>query len=394
MLKKVREILMLPATLWVVYLLFAVVAGIQAIMIGTHSADGFTYTDYNNYIIFRNSFTHLVQGKNLFTHYPAEYWDLYKYSPAFALFMVPFSVLPDWIGLPIWNMLNAGALLWGCSLLPFDKRAKVLIGWLLLLELLTSMQNAQSNGLMAGLIIGGYGCLRKDKTAIAALCFMLATFVKIYGCFGLLFFLFCPNKVKAGLYTALWGAILALVPLAITNPSTLWWQYQNWQIMLAADKAASYGLSVMGWLHSWFGLSGGKDIITLIGFALLLLPLARIKMYRDQAFQLLFLSSILIWIIIFNYKAESPTFIIAMAGIGIRHFVVRRSLWNNIFLATVFVLTCMSPTDLFPPYLRDHFFIPYTIKAIPCIVGWLLITYELMAYKPKAMDHSTAAIAS
>ncbi len=378
--KKSGDMLMRPTTMWVVYLLVAVTASLQAILIGTHTADGFTYTDYNNYIIFRNSFTHLIHGQNLFTHYPAEQWDLYKYSPAFALIMAPFSVMPDWIGLPVWNMINAGILLWGCSMLPFQQRTKILLGWFMLLELLTSLQNAQSNGLMAGLIIGGYGCLKKEKTGWAALCFMLATFVKIYGCFGLLFFLFFPNKVKGGLYTALWGVLLALVPIVVMTPQTLVWQYQNWLVMLAADKAASYGLSVMGWLHSWFGVNGGKDLITAIGFLLLLLPLVKIKKYKEQNFQLLYLASVLIWIIIFNYKAESPTFIIAVAGVGIRHFAMPKKIWSNILLAAVFVLTCMSPTDIFPPMVKERFFIPYVIKAIPCIAAWLIITYELMTY--------------
>ena len=380
MLKKAGEILMRPGSLWMAYLGLAVIASIQAILIGTHTANGYTYTDYNNYIIFRNSFEHLIHGQNLFMLFPAEQWDLYKYSPAFALFMAPFSVVSDWIGLPAWNMLNAGVLLWGCSTLPLTERKKALLGWLLLLELLTSMQNAQSNGLMAGLIIGGYGLLRRNKTAMAALCFMLATFIKIYGCFGLLFFLFYPNKMRAALFTAVWFVILAFVPLAVTGWNTLLWQYQNWSVMLAADKAASYGLSVMGWLHAWFGVNGCKDLITAIGGLLLLAPLAWVKHYKNETFQLLFLASILIWIIIFNYKAESPTFIIAVAGVGIRHFALKPNQWNRIFLALVFVFTCLSPTDLFPPVVRDRFFIPYVIKAIPCIAAWVIVTWELLTF--------------
>lgn len=69
------------------------------------------YTAYENYVIFKNSFTHFIAGLNPYANFPAEQWDLYKYSPAFALCMAPFAALPDWAGLPIWNLLNALGLL-------------------------------------------------------------------------------------------------------------------------------------------------------------------------------------------------------------------------------------------------------------------------------------------
>jgi hypothetical protein len=43
---------------------------------------------------------------------------LYKYSPAFALFMAPFAMLSDFFGLPLWNLLNALVLLSAIFYLP------------------------------------------------------------------------------------------------------------------------------------------------------------------------------------------------------------------------------------------------------------------------------------
>ena len=53
----------------------------------TFEPNGITYTHYNNYIIFKQSYFHLIENKDLYTLYPNEHWDYYKYSPTFSLLM-------------------------------------------------------------------------------------------------------------------------------------------------------------------------------------------------------------------------------------------------------------------------------------------------------------------
>jgi hypothetical protein len=95
----------------------------------------------------------------------------------------------------------------------------------------------------------------------------------------------------------------------------------------------------------------------------------------------------LIWVIIFNHKAESPTYIIAVTGVGIWYFAntgyrsYRARIWHNLTLTAVFVFTCLSPTDIFPSYIIHYFFVPYTIKAIPCILVWGIVWVKLMTMK-------------
>ena len=55
------------------------------------------------YLIFKQSFFHLIEGKDLFILYPQEHWDLYKYSPTFSLLMAPLAILPDVVGLFFWK---------------------------------------------------------------------------------------------------------------------------------------------------------------------------------------------------------------------------------------------------------------------------------------------------
>ncbi len=376
-----RSLILQPRFLLLAYVLLALIASIQALLLPPHMFSGLPYTEYNNYVIFKQSWFNLLAGKNMYILYPDLQWDLYKYSPTFALLMGLLARLPDFIGLTIWNLSNALILYAAIRMLPFKDRIISLLLWFVALELLTSIQNAQSNGIMAGLLIGAYACMQRGKIAWATLWLVIATFIKVYGAIGFCLFLFYPDKIKFSLWSLFWTVQMAILPLLVTPYQTLIWQYHNWATMMAADQSASYGLSVIGWLHSWFGISGGKTIISLLGILLFLIPFVRYKLYHNEVYKLLMLASMLIWVIIFNHKAESPTFIIAVAGVGIWYFSRARQLWRSLLIAAVFIFTCLSPTDLFPPWLREHFFVPYTIKAVPCILLWCIVFYDLMTIK-------------
>ena len=41
--------------------------------------------------------------------------------------------------------------------------------------------------------------------------------------------------------------------------------YRNWWTLLSMDYARSAGLSVMGWLQSWFHLNPPKTFVALVG---------------------------------------------------------------------------------------------------------------------------------
>ena len=89
------------------YLVLVLLVTIQSYFGGVATFNGLPYTHFNNYIIFKQSFFHLVYQKDLYALYPSEYWDYYKYSPTFALFMAPLAILPNFIGLLLWELINA-----------------------------------------------------------------------------------------------------------------------------------------------------------------------------------------------------------------------------------------------------------------------------------------------
>ena len=373
--------------LFLAYLLLASIAAIQQWSLRRPDDP---YTHYNNYIIFRQAFFHLVGQQDLYSQYLAEHWDYFRYSPSFALAFGVFAWMPDLAGLLLWNTLNACALFLGWVALPVrDERLRLASAWFVVVELMTALQNAQSNVLIAGLLLLAFACLERRRTALASLLIVAAAFIKLFGLVAFSLFLLYPEKKKFILFSALWGSLVALLPLIVVSPGQLLHLYASWWMQLSMDYASSSGLSVMGSLESWFRISPPKNVVVLCGIALFCLPLTRIWRYRDFHFRLLFLCSVLVWVVIFNHKAESSTYIIAMCGVALWFFSQEAHVLNVVLVSLAFVFTSLSPTDVFPRSLSAAFFVPYAIKAVPCILIWFKITYDLM--RPfHGADRSTA----
>jgi hypothetical protein len=340
---------------------------------------GVVYTHYNNFLIFKGSFHHLISHQDLYQEYPQEQYDLFKYTPTFALLMGPIAVFPAKFGLFLWNLLNALVLFVAFWKFPsFSQKQKLLALAFVLIEMITSIQNTQSNALMAGLFILGFVFLEKDKPWTASFLIVLTVFIKVFGIVALAIFIFYPKKIKNALISLFWIVFLGLLPLIVISPAELTGQYRSWLEVLNTDASVYSGLSVISWLHTWFGLEIGKNIIVLAGAVLLLFPLIRITSWKALQFRIFFLSSLLIWMVIFNHMAESPTFIIAVSGVAIWFFGKEKRNWLDISLVIlVLIFTVISPTDIFPSSLRKSLVEPYVLKAVPCIFVWMKIQYDL-----------------
>lgn len=83
--------------------------------------------------------------------------------------------------------------------------------------------------------------------------------------------------------------------------------------------------------------------------------------------------------VLFSTGSESSSYIIALAGVSIWYATApwRRSGWDLALLIFAFVLTSLSPSDLFPRWLRQTYVLPYALKALPCILIWLKLVWEM-----------------
>src|SRR6185436_6869546 len=94
----------------------------------------------------------------------------------------PFTFLPDLPGLILWDILNALILFFAIKNLPLkNENTKIYILWFILIELMTTLQNSQSNGLVAGFLIFGFNKIEKGNMLLASLFILLSVYIKIYG---------------------------------------------------------------------------------------------------------------------------------------------------------------------------------------------------------------------
>jgi hypothetical protein len=337
---------------------------------------------YNNYLIFKYSFDNLIHHRDMYVAHPDLYVDLYKYSPGFSVLMLPFYYLPDLIGLLVWNLLNGLLLFLAVKKLPLADGQKQSILWIILPELITAILISQSNALTTALVLLTYIALHNEKATAGALSAALAAGIKIFGAMGGLFFFFFRRK-HAFIF---WGVLLFLIsqtlPFLFISPAELKAQYVSWFHMLKEDQVDPVGLSAMHLISSVFSVHFNFLPFQLAGLVLTLLPLLLIRKYNDTVFQLRFVASILLAMVLFNHKAESPTFIIAVTGTAIWYILSRKRALEKSLLIFVLIFTCLSPTDLVPAFLKEHFFVKYSLKALPCLLIWIVLQWELLKSKP------------
>ena len=91
------------------------------------------------------------------------------------------------------------------------------------------------------------------------------------------------------------------------------------------------------------------------------------------------MASVLMFTVLFSTGSESSGYIIALVGVAVWYGVApwQRSRWDVALMVLVFVLSSMSPSDLFPAYLRREWVQPYALKALPVVLVWLKLCYEM-----------------
>jgi hypothetical protein len=350
-----------------------VIATIHRLWLGEHS--------FNNFSIFRFSFFNLLHGNDLYILHPDQYNDLYKYSPTFAFLMAPFYAMPRWMGLFVFNLLNALVPFWAVSRLNISPKAKSFILLFVMIELLSSIQNAQSNGIMAGLMIAAFSCFERKEIVLAALFICLGFYLKIFGAAVGILFLFYDKKLKFIISCVVIGIFLGVLPMVVTGIDGLIFQYKSWLHLLGNDPSHELNFSIMTLTQRWFNFTAPDSWYLIPGMILLLLPLVRVKEWKNFSFRLFYLAAILVWVVIFNHKAESPTYVIAVFGVALWGIMEGNKNLRIFMLVFVYLFTILSPTDAFPPYVRLHVWQPYCLKALPCIIMWGIMTWQLLMRK-------------
>lgn len=353
-------------------------------------------TKYNNYLIYKNVYFNTINQVSLYTENPSLFLDSNHYGPLFSILIAPFALLPDALGMVFWNVFNAGFLIWAVSKLPLQNSKIRLILWICAHELLTSLLALQFNPLMTSIIILSFVFIHDKKEFWAAFFIVIGTYVKLYGIVGLAFFFFSKNKLKFISALFFWSMLLFILPMAISSPEFIIKSYAEWLNSLVHKNnlngalTSMQDISVMGMFRRIFQNPHLSNIpflvVGLVGFSL---PYLKIKHYNNLKYRLLLLSSVLIFTVIFSTGSESPTYIIAFLGVAIWFVIQEKPLTNTTLFLFIFALavTSFSPSDLVPKYIRTNFIQPYALKALPCVLIWIKIIYDMMVIKENNTTH-------
>jgi hypothetical protein len=340
-------------------------------------------------LIFKNVFWHSLHQEHLYQLYPEQYFDKNHYGPLFAILIAPFAILPNYLGLLLWGMMNVYLLFYAVGKLPISFWGKNIILLISLIETLTAIQNLQFNPMLCSWIILSYVAIKNSQIRLAAFLIVASTFIKLYGVVALPFIFFTKDYKKLIGYLILWAIILFCLPMFISSPEFIYQSYIDWFHVLLeknTENVNSYlnesmqDISVMGFVKrttSFHHLANFYFIIT--AGILMLLPLYRFSKWGNTNFQLTYLAQLLIGLVIFSTSAESPTYVIAVVGFSIWYVLhaPKPALYMYVLLILVLILTVFSPTDLFPDLLQA-IVVKFALKALPCFLAWLLISYNLL----------------
>ncbi|PAW92673.1 hypothetical protein CKK33_03850 [Mucilaginibacter sp. MD40] len=343
-----------------------------------------SHQSLNNYLIFKHNFLNVLHQLDLYTPQPEYYYDRNHYGPIFSLIIAPFALMPDSVGVILWVMFNAAILFAAIKSLPIKTNQSNLIILLCANELVGSSMYFQFNPSIAAFIILSFYFIVNKKDFWAALMIAFGTMTKLYGIVGLAFFFFSANKPKLILSLIFWFAVLLVIPMLYSSPSFILQTYHNWYYDLIAKNAENLNakmqdISVLGMIHRVFNNKWNNIYILIPALMLFALPYLKINNYRYSNFRLLLLASVLIFTVIFSSSAESPTYIIALPGVGIWFMTLRRPVsgFDIFLLVFAIVITSFSPSDLFPQAINLKYIQPYKLKSLPCFIIWLKIIYEM-----------------
>ena len=327
-----------------------------------------------NFEIFRTASRHLFTGQDLYATYPAEHTDRFKYSPTFALLFAPLAWLPWPLALFLWSALNALALFFAIERVLPPKQALVVQG-ALLLEVLRAMQNAQSNALVAALIIVAFVALERGRSWRAALAVGIGACVKIFPLAALTFAIPRRRVMRTGLAAMGAGVALIATPLLVATPSVLLAQYRSWRGVEALDAQQRW-FSVMELIHRWFGASWPNWPVQLAAVALLLFPVAvRRARWGEARFRLLYLCSVLMFVVLFNHQAERASYVIAFTGAAVWFASEPRTWWRSALFGVAFVTIPLMST-LIPGAPHTPTAMVYRL-VLPTLAIWVVVQGEL-----------------
>jgi hypothetical protein len=168
--------------------------------------------------------------------------DVFRYSPLIGALLLPLAAMPAVVGEPCWRLLNVvvflgGLAWWARTVLPRTMTPHERAGLILLAGILSasSLLDAQTNGIVIGLLMLTAAAATEDRWGLAAACLTVACLIKIYPvAFGLLFLVMYPRRFGPWFLAAL--TVGLGLPYLLQRPEYVTRQYLGWGHLLSLDE--------------------------------------------------------------------------------------------------------------------------------------------------------------
>jgi len=358
-----------------------------------------SYNSDGNYRIFIGVWNHTIDELPLFDHYPEEYDDMNHYGPFFALVIAPFAWMQRYVGMFFWMLFLSMFLYASVRKSDFTKYQQLFIFWFCSHELLNALFLQQYNVAITAGVLLTFTMIERRQDFWAAFFIMLGTMIKLYGIVGLAFFFFSKNKTKLLLSCLFWGVVMFVAPMAVASPEYIIGEYYQWYVALVEKNAdninvlngnmadLSTNISLLGMVRRTTQILTYSDLWLIIpGIIAFCIPYLRISQYKYVAFRQTLLASVLMFTVLFSTGSENSTYIIAFAGVALWYACApwQRSRWDIALMVVVFIISSLSPGDLFPKVIYREVIQPYALKALPVTIVWFKLCYEMYTkdYRP------------
>ena len=368
-------------TIFVLWVLMCIIVAITK----SYNSDG-------NYRIFIGVWNHTIEQLPLFDHYPLEYDDMNHYGPFFALVIAPFAWMNRYAGMAFWMLFLSMFLYVSVRKSDFTKYQQLFVFWFCSHELLNALFLQQYNIAITAGVLLTFTMIERKQDFWAAFFIMLGTMIKLHGIVGLAFFFFSKNKLTLVLSCLFWGVVMFVAPMAVSSPEYIIQQYYEWYIALVEKNAdninvlagnmadLSTNISLLGMVRRTTQIVTYSDLWLIIpGIIAFLIPYLRISQYKYVAFRQTLLASVLMFTVLFSTGSENSTYIIAFAGVALWYCCApwKRSKWDIALMVVVFIISSLSPGDLFPKAIYRGLIQPYALKALPVTIVWFKLCYEM-----------------
>ncbi len=339
--------------------------------------------DHSVYPVFAEGARHWWADMPLYIAYHGT--DLFRYSPAFALFMTPFSCFPHWLGGIFWNLFNIGLYLCGAhvlvrEVLPGTWSIKKEALWLALIGLgsIRGIWSGQSNTLLMALVFFGLAAVARKRWWSAAWLLMGPVFLKLWPIALVMLLAARWPKQLIGRFAATFAA-LALIPFATRPLAIVVDHYCQWYTALSATS----GVRWAGFRDAWtlmepFGRPNMTLMWTLrLTTAVAVLGWTLYQARRSERTKYYLANTLAMWagwILLFGPSSERLTYLILapVAGWIVLEAFSRRQgrTWATMAWITLFALgTGGVERALKPTFAAAPAILPF---GVVLLIAWLL----------------------